>query len=156
MGHSMPSPSMIERALLGFALACGIAIAAHRAGSLSRSGAIAAIVAGTTSVVAGWNWGALLVIYFIVSSALSHFRRREKEKLTADIVEKGGARDAVQVLANGGVFVILAFGAVYLPHASATYLTAGALGALAAATADTWGTEIGTLFGGVPRSLRSF
>jgi uncharacterized protein (TIGR00297 family) len=65
-------------------------------------------------------------------------------------VEKGGRRDAVQVLANGGVFAVLA---CLSPHAPLA--RTAALGALAAAMADTWATEAGTLLGGTPRSLRT-
>lgn len=62
-------------------------------------------------------------------------------------------RNARQVLANGGVFV----GLIVLGEASgdARYLVAG-VGALAAAAADTWATEIGTLWGETPRSIRTW
>jgi uncharacterized protein (TIGR00297 family) len=152
----MASPRVIERVLTGFVIALAIALAAYRAGSLSRSGAAAATLVGTASVVAGWSWGILLVAYFVASSLLSRFRRAEKERITGAIVEKGGARDAMQVIANGGVF---AAGALVSALAGpATAMCAGiiALGALAAATADTWATEVGTLFGGIPRSLLTF
>lgn len=65
------------------------------------------------------------------------------------MVEKGGARDAVQVLVNGGVFAVTAMGFVLAPHS--LWMAAGA-GALAAAAADTWATEFGTWLGGTPRS----
>lgn len=149
----MAAPPMLERMAAGFVLALVIAVAAYRAGSLSRSGALAAAAVGTATVAAGWAWGALLVIYFVTSSALSRFHRAERDRLTASVVEKGGRRDVVQVLANGGVFAALALASAVMPGSS---LALGALGALAAATADTWATEIGTLFGGIPRSLLTF
>ncbi|MGH7635177.1 MAG: DUF92 domain-containing protein, partial [Gemmatimonadaceae bacterium] len=46
-------------------MAIAIALAAWRAGSLNRSGTLAAIVVGTLAIAAGWSWGALLIIYFV-------------------------------------------------------------------------------------------
>ena len=149
----MASPRMLERLALGFLVALAIALIAWRARSLSRSGAFAAVFVGTTAIAAGWNWGVLLVIYFVASSLLSHFRRSEKERLTSGVVEKGGARDAMQVVANGGAF---ALGAISFALGAPVTASLFALGALASATADTWATEIGTLFGGTPRSVLSF
>ncbi len=57
-----------------------------------------------------------------------------------------------QVLANGGVFTAAALASIVSP---AQVWLAIAIGALAAATADTWATEVGTLFGGDPRSIIS-
>jgi len=69
------------------------------------------------------------------------------------LVEKGNERDAFQVLANGGVF---AGGALVATATGGPAWAAAALGALAAATADTWATEVGTVAGGSPRSVISF
>src|ERR1043166_4141362 len=141
---------MIQRFLIGFLAAIIIALVARRTRSLSPSGAVAAVLVGTAAVAAGWSWGALLIIYFASSTALSHFGRAEKERRTSAIVETGGERDAVQVLANGLVFAIAAIGAAVSPH---TMWTALGGGALAASAADTWSTEIGTLYGRAPRSI---
>ena len=137
----------------GFLLASVIAAIAWRARALASSGAVAAVAVGTAAVSAGWDWGILLVIYFVSSSALSRFRSREKDVATAGRVEKSGHRDAVQVLANGGLF---ALGAVaYAIEPRAIWQVAGA-GALAASAADTWATEIGVLASGKPRSILGF
>ena len=92
----------------------------------------------------------MLIAFFVASSALSRFRVAQKAARTAGVVAKGGERDAVQVLANGGLFALAALGSLAWP--SPLWWGAGA-GALAAATADTWGTEIGTLAGHPPRSI---
>jgi uncharacterized protein (TIGR00297 family) len=147
--------ALLTRALAGFVAAVCIAAAARRARSLSRSGAVAAVVVGTAAATAGWSWGALLILYFVASSALSHAGAAEKERRTRGVVAKGGARDAIQVLANGGVFALCALGILAAAPESAPVLAAAAAGALAAATADTWATEIGTLIGGTPRALLS-
>jgi uncharacterized protein (TIGR00297 family) len=144
---------VIGRAAAGLLLAIGIADAARRVGALSRGGAAAAVVCGTLAVAAGWAWGALLVAYFVGASALSRLRAAEKARRTGDIVAKGGARDAVQVLANGGIFAAAAALAVAWP--SPLWLAAGA-GSLAAAAADSWGTEIGTLARARPRMITTW
>lgn len=141
---------MINRAVAGFVLAALISLVARRARSLTSSGAIAATVVGTLAVAAGWNWGALLIIYFATSTALSHLGRAAKERRTASIVAKGGARDATQVLANGAMFAAAAFVMIMQPDVRWVALGAGSL---AASAADTWATEIGTLYGGMPRSI---
>lgn len=141
---------MISRALIGVALAIAIAIVARRARSLSASGAVAAAVVGALAVAAGWEWGILLITYFASSSALSRHGRIDKERRTAAIVAKGGERDAVQVAANGLVFALAAL--AFLMNANAHWFALGA-GSLAASAADSWATELGTLYGGSPRSI---
>lgn len=105
---------------------------------------------GALSVAAGWAWAALLVGWFIASSALTRAGARAKAARTQATLGASGARTALQVLANGGVYAVAALAATL----SATpWLGAAALGALAAAAADTWATEIGLLGGGTPRSI---
>jgi uncharacterized protein (TIGR00297 family) len=141
---------MIGRALAGFVLAAVIAVVARRTRSLTSSGAVAATAIGTLAVAAGWSWAVLLIVYFATSTALSRLGRAVKERQTVSIVAKGGARDATQVLANGAMFGTAAFVMTVRPDVS--WITLGA-GSLAASAADTWATEIGTLYGGVPRSI---
>ncbi|HEY4305262.1 MAG TPA: DUF92 domain-containing protein [Gemmatimonadaceae bacterium] len=141
---------MIIRILIGAVAATLIALLAKRARSLSTSGAIAAIVIGTIAAAAGWSWAIVLILYFASSTALSKVGRVEKEQRTASVVEKGGERDAAQVNANGFVFTVAALGMCF--HQDIRWIALGA-GALAASAADTWATEIGTLYGGQPRSI---
>ena len=141
---------MLPRVLAGVLLAALVSLAARRIGTLTWSGAIAATVAGTLSVVAGWDWAALLIAYFATSSALSRLGRTTKERRTSSTVAKHGPRDAWQVAANGGVFALAALAARI--HPDARWLALGA-GSLAASAADTWATEMGTLWGGTPRSI---
>ncbi|MBI2797034.1 MAG: DUF92 domain-containing protein [Gemmatimonadetes bacterium] len=143
---------MIGRTLAGVAVAVGVAAAARRAGALTTGGAISAAVAGTIAIAAGWGWGALLIAFFVSSSALSRLGAAGKAARTAAIVGKTGPRDSRQVWANGGVFALAALGALAGPCWA---WGAAAAGALAAAAADTWSTEIGTWVGGVPRSILS-
>jgi uncharacterized protein (TIGR00297 family) len=144
---------LLRRAAAGLVAAGLVAAAARRAGSLSPSGAVAATLVGTAAVAAGWSWGALLVIYFVSSSLLSRMGEATKARRTAAVVAKGGERDDTQVLANGGVFAASLLLAQLLPARAGEIIAVAGLGALAAATADTWATEIGVAADGAPRSL---
>jgi uncharacterized protein (TIGR00297 family) len=140
----------LVRILIGFVAAALIAGVARRFGALTLGGAVAATAVGTLAVAAGWNWGVLLIVYFVSSTALSRVGRARKEARTSSIVKKGGARDAVQVLANGALFAGAAVAMIVRPHAQWVALGAGAL---AASAADTWATEVGTLSRGEPRTI---
>ena len=135
----------------GGTLAAAAALAALRARALDRSGALAAFVVGTVAFgIGGWPAALVLLAFFIPSSLLSRVGRRQKAALTN--AGKSGARDALQVVANGGVAALAVLASLRF---EAVALVAFA-GALAAASADTWGTEIGTLVGGTPRSILSW
>jgi uncharacterized protein (TIGR00297 family) len=143
---------VVLRVVSGAVLSILAAFAARRARTLAATGAIAAAFVGTISIAAGWSWGALLVAMFISSTALSRFGQRKKAERVGSTVEKGGERDATQVLANGGVYAAAALGS--LVHPSLMWYAIGA-GALAASAADTWATEVGTLAGRDPVSIIS-
>jgi uncharacterized protein (TIGR00297 family) len=142
--------SPLARLLVGGLFAVLIALAARRAGSLSRSGAAAAVAVGALASFAGWAWCGVLLAFFVASAALSAWRAASKRAATQAIVEKPAGRDAIQVFANGGVFAMAALGAATVPS---PLWAPVALGSLAAATADTWATEVGTAVGGPPRSI---
>jgi len=135
---------------IGAVLAALVAIAARRVGALTTGGAIAAAAVGTAAMTAGWSWGVVLVAYFVSSTALGRWQRERRDALTAGRLEKPGARDTVQVLANGGVFAATAVVYWLAPDPLWQLL---AVGALATSASDTWATEIGTLSSTPPRSL---
>jgi uncharacterized protein (TIGR00297 family) len=137
---------------MGMALLAGLAFAgvAFRAEALSRSGAVAGgLLAWTLLAVEGWAWAVPGFTFFVLSTALSRVGRSRKVT-TEVLVEKPGARDAGQVLANGGVAWLLL--AVHVAEPWSLWYV-GFLGAFAAATADTWATELGALASGKPRLL---
>jgi uncharacterized protein (TIGR00297 family) len=138
--------------LIGVAVAGVVAFVAWRARTLTRSGAIAAFVVGTLTYGAGTIGFTLILLAFFGSSVvLSRFGRARKRALVD--VGKHGARDAMQVLANGGVATACALGFAFTHDVRWVLAFAGAY---AAATADTWATEIGTLAGQMPRSIVDF
>ncbi|HEY2376841.1 MAG TPA: DUF92 domain-containing protein [Gemmatimonadaceae bacterium] len=147
--------SVLARLAIATLIALSIALLARRARALSPDGAVAATIVGMLALLAGWKWAAVLILYFGTSSALSRFGADRKSVRTTSVIEKGGERDAMQVLANGAVFAIAAALAVLVPE-HATHWVAVGIGALAASASDTWATEIGTLVGGSPRSILSF
>ncbi len=139
------------QALTGIALALLVAFSAYRAHALTASGAVAAFLIGAVTFgIGGWQGALVLFAFFIPSTILSRIGKRRKRELVD--IGKQGARDAWQVAANGG---IAAVAMLFAPRFGAPMFAAFA-GAFAAASADTWGTEIGTLARGAPRSLLTF
>jgi uncharacterized protein (TIGR00297 family) len=136
---------------VGLVAAVVIAGIARWTNALSTGGAIAAAVLGMAAIAAGWDWAALLVIYFVASTALSKLGAATKARRLTGVITKPGPRDAAQVLANGLPFLI---GAIAAPVSSTpAFWMALAAGSLAASAADTWATEIGTWVGQRPRSI---
>jgi uncharacterized protein (TIGR00297 family) len=132
----------------GALFALVIALLASRAHALDRSGAFGAFVVGTIVFgIGGWKAAIVLLAFFIPSTILSRVGAQKKRRLTD--IGKHGPRDAWQVLANGG---IAALAMLLEPRYGGAALAAFA-GAFAAASSDTWGTEIGTLARGAPRSI---
>jgi uncharacterized protein (TIGR00297 family) len=136
----------------GFILAIAVAAGAYGARSLSRSGAIAAIVVGTlTFGIGGPLPGTLLLLFFVSSSLLSRAGGATKRKVAAAFA-KGGRRDHGQVMANGALAALLSVG--FGLTGDSIWLV-GLAGALAAVNADTWATELGVLARQSPRLITS-
>jgi uncharacterized protein (TIGR00297 family) len=137
----------VVRGISGFLLASAIGYAAWRRGSLDQSGFAGAVVSGTlTTARGGYGRAALLVGFFVASSLITRLSAPADsgfERFTA----KGGRRDAWQVAANGGVALLIAL------LGPTERFRLEYLGSLAAATGDTWATEIGRRLGGKPRGI---
>jgi uncharacterized protein (TIGR00297 family) len=144
---------MVIRALAGAAGAGAITAGARKARALSESGQWAAFFCGIFAAAAGWWWAGLLIAFFVTSTALTRWGAVEKTNKTQGTLPRTSERHATQVLANGGLFVLFAFGAQYTGRERLAF---AALGALAAASSDTWSTEVGTLLGGAPRLITTW
>lgn len=143
---------MIERLLLGVVLSAAIGGLGYWRQSLSASGVAGAVIVGTLIFgFGGLDWGLLLILFFVSSSALSRFRASAKAGV-AEKFAKGGRRDLGQALANGGWGALLALAAVLWPGG---LWMAAFVGAMATVNADTWATEIGVTSRALPRLITS-
>ncbi len=147
------------RWLLAPLLGSAVALAARRRNALSSSGALGAAAVGTAVFGAGGvPASTLLVSFFGSSTALSRVPHPRPLSLTRERglggegVPAGPRRTLVQVLANGGLPATLA---VWHGLRPSPRLHAAYAGALAAANADTWATEIGARSRTRPRSIVS-
>lgn len=147
----------MQALILGLVLSAAVAGLAYWRGSLALSGAVGAVVVGTLVFgLGGWVWGVLLVLFFVSSSALSHFKEPEKAT-AAEKFEKGHQRDLGQVLANGGLGAMIAALSALVPEALVPQMLwfFCFVGVMATVTADTWATELGTLSARPPRLITS-
>lgn len=127
-------------------LSLGVVVVAYRVRALSVSGALAAWGVGTLALGFGGPVVALSVILFFTSSTvLTRLGTRRKAPLVNEYA-KGGRRDWGQVLGNGGIAAALALVLAWARPEWRTFVFYALVGALAAATADTWATEVGGLF----------
>jgi uncharacterized protein (TIGR00297 family) len=139
--------SLILRVIAGGLLSAAIAFVARRRDVLTNSGAWAAVAVGAALVFAGWPWLALVGVFFVTSSALTRLERRRTGGLPSR--DRGGRRWQ-QVAANGGLAAAAAVISAITSWPQGYWVAAGAI---AAATADTWATELGRWSGGPPRLI---
>ncbi|HUP27600.1 MAG TPA: DUF92 domain-containing protein, partial [Chloroflexia bacterium] len=96
--------------VLAITLSCLVAAAGYRARALSGTGAITASLVGSVILgLGGFGWAVVLFTFFASSSLLSSFKASDLSKQrAAETFDKGGRRDAAQVMANGGVASLFA------------------------------------------------
>ena len=146
-------PGETARTLAAAATAIAFGLMAWRVGFLDLSGTLAAsMLAWAVVSVGGAAWAVPAFTFFFASSLLSRVGRRRKAAAEARAA-KGSRRDAGQVLANGGVAAALLVATLFAGADALAALYWGFVGAFAAAAADTWATEIGTLVGGRTRDV---
>lgn len=90
----------LRKAALAVGLGALVAIPAWKRDALSADGALAATAVGATMFgCGGWPSSLSMIAFFVTGSVLSRRKRVPGELPSV----KGHRRDAVQVLANGGV-----------------------------------------------------
>ncbi|HPE69611.1 MAG TPA: DUF92 domain-containing protein [Thermotogota bacterium] len=123
------------------------------AGFLTLPGNVAAFLLGSViALTTGW-WGWCLLLAFLVSSSLLTSRNQRIRGAKRSGTAKGARRTPVQVVANGLPMAL--FGVLFWLTGWSPWLAAAGA-AIASCNADTWATELGTLWRGRPVSLRSF
>jgi uncharacterized protein (TIGR00297 family) len=143
-----------EQMVIAVVLGVGIGILSLYFNFLAVSGSVATfLLAAIIYGVGGWKWTTPILTFFIASSLLSKFGKAHKKRFEI-IFDKTDKRDAGQVAANGGTAGLIIILSSFFPDNTELYFCYVA--SVAAVTADTWGTEIGTLWKGKPRSLVSF
>ena len=149
--RTMPT-LLITQIAAGLAISSLIAWLAYRRAALASSGAAGAILTGTIIFgFGGLDWGLILIVFFVSSSLLTHYKQAAKIKV-ADQFAKGGPRDLWQALANGGLAALIALG-FGLTGRTHWLLLFAFVGAMAEANADTWATELGVLSLKAPRMI---
>lgn len=143
---------MPSQPLLGALFALVLAAVSYAFRFLTLSGAIATHILGVLVFgIGGWQWAVPVVVFFLLSSMLSKYGRSRKERFDT-LFGKSYTRDWAQVASNGSLAGILVLLSAQYPIYDFYPIY---LGALAAVTADTWGTEIGVLTKGRTVSVLS-
>ncbi|MEM0117857.1 MAG: DUF92 domain-containing protein [Conexivisphaerales archaeon] len=128
--------------LLGLALLASISLASYRYRATDTGGTLAAFIMGAVvGLTAGWTWVVYLILFFAVATLATRFRYSFKSKLNA-AEEKGGARGAKNVLANGSLASLFAF--LYWIFRD-PLLEVLFVASIASSLSDTLATEIGLL-----------
>lgn len=128
----------------GFLIIAAIAAAAKR--KLTIAGSVTGLIVGVLVYTGcGSTALALLIVFFISGTVVTQIGFRQKQNYGMAERDKG-RRTAGQVLANGGLAALLSAMAILMPGQSSVFLLMTA-GSLAAATADTLSSELGTLYG---------
>ncbi|PLS01761.1 DUF92 domain-containing protein [Neobacillus cucumis] len=130
-----------------------VAVAGVRLNALTITGAFTAMFVGMSVYIGfGVNGLALLGAFFATSSFWSKYKSAAKTKMEEKLA-KGGTRDWLQVLANGGAASL--FSLLYSLQPELIWML-GFIVCIASANSDTWASEIGSLSRENPIYIRTF
>jgi uncharacterized protein (TIGR00297 family) len=141
-------------ALPAAVVAVAFAVLARALRAVTDGGALmGAVIAFLLMNAAGlWGFPPLMVVFFLTLLAT---RWRAEFKRSLGVAERGGGRNAWQVLANLGAAGLCALAASMFPHHSGPLLVA-AMAVLAEAAADTVSSEAGQAVASRPRMILGF
>lgn len=145
--------SIISADLLLIILVVLAAVSAYKLNSLTLTGAFATVLVGWATLAGFGGKGLFIMGTFFVTSSFWSKYKSEKKRLVEDKIKKSGARDAVQVLANGGVPAVLSLLYYYFPENVLLFMF---IASLATANSDTWASEIGSISRSQPVHILSF
>jgi uncharacterized protein (TIGR00297 family) len=145
--------SSINEMVIPVIILCLIGILAHKAKIVRGSGLWSGFIIGfTVWMFSGWKYFVISLTFFILAGAATKYKYEQKKKRGVAEAKKG-ARGYGNVLGNGLVAMVCAvLEGIY----GGGYFLAGFLGAMASATSDTAGGEIGRLSKRPPVLITTF
>ena len=135
-----PEADILLTIVIGSISAAGVALLSFKLRFLDAGGSMLAFLMGSIIFgFGGWAYTFPILGFFLISSILSKIGKSKKKQLESTY-QKSGVRDFHQAMANGGVATAIVLIVFFTGFETMYYAY---IAALAAATADTWGTEIG-------------
>ncbi|GAB4828343.1 hypothetical protein Ancab_035340 [Ancistrocladus abbreviatus] len=159
--------SSIIQPIFAVSISFFIASRAYKKKSLSFSGAFAGFLVMAIHLAAGLRYGAMLLVFFYSSSALTKFGAEKKRKIDPEYKE-GGQRNWIQVLSNSAIATVLVLIVWKLTgwqdkcldskeeSRLVPSLVGGIVGHYCCCNGDTWSSEIGVLSDAQPRLITTF
>ena len=139
--------------VFGLILAAFVSILSFNLKFLNVGGAALAFLMGSIIFgFGGWAYAIPILCFFILSSILSKIGKSKKKQIESSY-QKTGIRDFQQAFANGGVATVVTLIAFFTGNDAFYYVY---IASLAAATADTWGTELGIFSRSKPVLITNF